>query len=207
MPWHFLSFVLTHCLLGSVGGHSRCTTDLWIVIASLCSYHKYIKGNTSSPKRKRKYSDHASKKSARKKKRSKLDQPPSIPYPHVSEDNIGADLDAPTSPPKLSYLEGPSNHVSLVDYDSNEDHDQDGEKQSELEDLTKSSPLQDNQDDDTSMQTVDIPSSEGVIVDDEPNDMSIVLRSTHLPRHLALILMINLPYLKKIPKTRMILNK
>ncbi|CAH1451719.1 unnamed protein product [Lactuca virosa] len=75
-----------------------------------------------------------------------------------------------------SVLESPRNHVSL-DYDSLEDDDQDSVKKSELEDLPKSFPVQDNQDEDTPMQTVDIPSSEGLIVDDEPHDMSIVLYS------------------------------
>ncbi|CAH1427027.1 unnamed protein product [Lactuca virosa] len=115
--------------------------------ASLRSYQKYIKGITSSPKKKRKHSDHASKKLAKKKKAMKSD------------------------------LEGPRNRVSLVCYDSIDDNDQEGEKQSELEDLTQSTPVQHNQDDDTPIQTVDIPSSEGLIVDNEPNDMSIVLYS------------------------------
>ncbi|CAH1420039.1 unnamed protein product [Lactuca virosa] len=76
-----------------------------------------------------------------------------------------------------SVLECPSNFVSL-DYDSLEDDDQDSEKHIQLEDLSKSSPVQDNQDEDTPMQMVDIPSSEGLIVDDEPHDMSINLYST-----------------------------
>ncbi|CAH1444497.1 unnamed protein product [Lactuca virosa] len=153
--------------------------------ASLRSYQKYIQGTTLSPKKKRKHSDHASKKSAKKKKRLNSDQPPSIPPPVVSNDNLGVDLDEPTSPSKFapvspagfqSVLESPSNRVSL-DYDSFEDDDQDGEKQSELEDLPKISTVKDNQDEDTPMQTVDIPSSEGLIVDDESHDMSIVLYS------------------------------
>ncbi|CAH1413458.1 unnamed protein product [Lactuca virosa] len=70
---------------------------------SLHSCQKYIKGTTSSPKKQRKYSDHASKKLAKKKKQSKIDQPPSISSPNVSEDNLGVDLDEPTSPPKIWY--------------------------------------------------------------------------------------------------------
>ncbi|CAH1417171.1 unnamed protein product [Lactuca virosa] len=75
-----------------------------------------------------------------------------------------------------SDIEGPSNRVSL-DYDSLEDDEQAGEKQYEHEDLPKSSPVQDNQDEDTPMQTVDIPLCEGLIVDDKPNDTSVVLYS------------------------------
>ncbi|CAI9298223.1 unnamed protein product [Lactuca saligna] len=140
-----------------------------------------------------------------------LYQPPPIPYPTISDDNIGVDLDEPTFLPKYgttskllsfldslfqtssdyvkpsslasvspavfqSVLESPSNHVSF-DYDSLEDDDQDGEKQSELEDFPRSFPVQDNQDEDIPMQTVDIPFSEGLIVDNEPHDMSIVLYS------------------------------
>ncbi|CAH1422976.1 unnamed protein product [Lactuca virosa] len=179
--------------------------------ASLCSYQKYIQGIILPPKNKRKHSDHASKKLAKKKKISKSNQPPPIPSLVISNDNLGADLDEPTSPPKSgtsskphsfldslfqapsdydepsspapvsatcfqSVLEIPSNRVSL-DYDSLEDDDQNGEKQIEPEDLPKSSPVEDNQDEDTSMQTVDIPTSEGLVVDDEPHDMSIVLYS------------------------------
>lgn len=44
-----------------------------------------------------------------------------------------------------------------------------------LENLTKSFVIQYNQDEDTTIQTVHIPSSKGLLVDDEPNDMSIVL--------------------------------
>ncbi|CAI9278324.1 unnamed protein product [Lactuca saligna] len=138
----------------------------------------------------------------KKKKRLNSDQPPSIPFPHVSEDDIGVDLDEPTSPPKssttskpLSFLyslfqapsayvesssmtldspayfqsnlEGPRNCVSLVNYDD----EQEGEKQFQLQNLTNSSAVQDNQDEDTTIQTVHIPSSEGLIFDDELNDM------------------------------------
>ncbi|CAI9294425.1 unnamed protein product [Lactuca saligna] len=34
-PWHFLSFVLTRCLFGSVGGCSKGKTDLWILMYGL----------------------------------------------------------------------------------------------------------------------------------------------------------------------------
>ncbi|CAH1447130.1 unnamed protein product [Lactuca virosa] len=143
--------------------------------------------------------------------KTQQNQLPPIPSPSVSDDNLGADLDEPTSPPKYgtsskphsflyslfqapsdydepsspvpvspvgfqSILESPSNRVSL-DYDSPEDDDQDGEKQYEPEDLPKSSRVQDNQDGDTTMQMIDIPTSEGLIVDDEPHVMSIVLYS------------------------------
>lgn len=67
----------------------------------------YIQETTLSPKRKRKHSDHASKESAKKKKQLNSDQPPFIPSPHVSEDDIGADLDEPTSPPKSSTTSKP----------------------------------------------------------------------------------------------------
>ncbi|CAH1416766.1 unnamed protein product [Lactuca virosa] len=94
---------------------------------------------------------------------------------------------APVSPAFFqSDLKGPRNRVSLVDYDSNEDNEQEGEKQFEIEDLTKSSLVQDNQDEDTHMQTVDIPSRGGLIVDDEPNDMSIVLKSKASTRTLSI---------------------
>lgn len=131
--------------------------------ASLYSYQKYIKGTTSSPKRKKKHSYHALKNSAKKKKRSKSDQQPSIPSLDVCEYNIGVDLDDPVSPPKsgttskpLSFLdslfqapsdyvessspapvspacfqsdlEGPTNPVPLVNYDSYEEDEQEGKK-------------------------------------------------------------------------------
>ncbi|CAH1432415.1 unnamed protein product [Lactuca virosa] len=136
------------------------------------------------------------------------------PQPHilfVSDVNLGADLEEPTSLPKSgttskpfslldslfqapsdydepsssapvspvgiqSVLKSPSYHISL-DYDSLEDDDQDDDKKSEPETFPKSSPVQDNHGEDTPMQMVDIPSSEGLIVDNDPNDMSIVLYS------------------------------
>ncbi|CAI9283899.1 unnamed protein product [Lactuca saligna] len=130
-----------------------------------------------------------------------------IPSPTVSDDNHGADLGEPTSLPKSgttsaslsfldslfqapsdydepssssarvqSVLESPIHHVSL-DYDLFKDDNQDDDKQSEPEAFPQGSPVQDNHDEDTPMQTVDIPSGEGLIVDDETNDMSIVLYS------------------------------
>ncbi|CAH1425541.1 unnamed protein product [Lactuca virosa] len=89
---------------------------------SLRSYQKYIHGTTSSPKRKRKHSDHASKKLAKKKKRSKLDQLPPIPSPAVSNDNLGVDLDEPTSPPKFHTTSKPLSFLDSLfqapsDYD------------------------------------------------------------------------------------------
>ncbi|CAI9303671.1 unnamed protein product [Lactuca saligna] len=59
-------------------------------------------------KKKRKHSDHASKKSAKKKKRLNSDQPPSIPSPIISNDNLGVDLDEPTSPPKFAPVSSAS---------------------------------------------------------------------------------------------------
>ncbi|CAH1449506.1 unnamed protein product [Lactuca virosa] len=92
-------------------------------------------------------------------------------------DYVESSSPSPVSPACFqSDIEGPSNHVSL-DYDSLEDDDQDGEKKSKLQDLPIHSPVQDNQDENTPMQTIDIPSNEGLIVDDERNDMSIVLHS------------------------------
>ncbi|CAH1444252.1 unnamed protein product [Lactuca virosa] len=62
-------------------------------------------------------------------------------------DYVESSSQAPVSPAYFqSDLEGESNHVSLVNYDSDEDDEQEGDKQFELEDLTKSSPVEDNQD-------------------------------------------------------------
>ncbi|CAI9291912.1 unnamed protein product [Lactuca saligna] len=84
---------------------------------------------------------------------------------------------APLSPTRFhSVLESPSHHVSL-DYNSLEEDNQDDAKQSKPENFPQDYHVQDNSDEDTPMRTVDIPSSEGLIVDDETNDMSIVLYS------------------------------
>ncbi|CAH1448061.1 unnamed protein product [Lactuca virosa] len=151
--------------------------------ASLRSYQKYIQGTISPPKKKRKHSDHASKKLAKKKKRSKSVPQPPIPSPDVSDDTHEAELDNPMSSPKSvspahvqSVLESPNHRVSLG-YDSLDDDNQDDDNQSKPETFTQGSPVQDNHDEDTAIQTVDIPSSEGLIVDDETSDMSIVLYS------------------------------
>ncbi|CAH1452716.1 unnamed protein product [Lactuca virosa] len=179
--------------------------------ASLRSYQKYIKGTISPPKKKRKHSDHASKKLAKKKKQSKFVPQPPIPSPDVSDDNQEAELDNPISSPKSgttskspsfldslfhvprdydeppssapvsparvqSVLESP-NHRASLGYDSIDNDNQDDDNQSDPETFPQGSPLQDHQDEDTPIQTVDIPSSEGLIVDDETSDMSIVLYS------------------------------
>ncbi|CAI9292070.1 unnamed protein product [Lactuca saligna] len=76
----------------------------------------------------------------------------------------------------ILWEEIPSHHVSL-DYDSLEDNNQDDDKQSKPETIPQGYPVHDNLDKDTPMRTVDIPSSEVLIVDDETNDMPIVLYS------------------------------
>ncbi|CAH1415951.1 unnamed protein product [Lactuca virosa] len=271
-PWHFLSSVLTRCVFGSVGGHIRGKTDLWVFMyglfdginvdytsilwedfltflfasknkflihhprwwsiiihdvinnrnlrpegtpegpqpqflrmtpyrihiasdfefshpiiipytilakldennASLCSYQRYIQGTTSSPKNKNVLDKTRSppKYGTTSNPFSFLDSSFQAPYDYDEPSSL-----TPVSPAGFqSVLESPSNRVSL-DYDSLHDDDQDGEKKFELEDLPKSFPVQYNQDKDTPMQMVDIASSEGLIVDDEPHDMSIVLYS------------------------------
>ncbi|CAI9279236.1 unnamed protein product [Lactuca saligna] len=138
---------------------------------SLCSYQKYIQGIISPPKKKRNHSDHASKKSAKNKKSK------SISLFHAPSDYDKPSSLALVSPAHVqSVLESPNHHGSL-DYDSLKDDNQDDDKQSEPENIPQDSLVQDNPDDDTPMRTIDIPSSEGLIVDDETNDMSIVLYS------------------------------
>ncbi|CAI9278033.1 unnamed protein product [Lactuca saligna] len=104
---------------------------------------------------------------------------------------------APVSPAHVqSVLESLNHHVSL-DYDSLEDDKPDDDKQPEPENFPQDSPVQDNPDDDTPMRMVDIPSTEGLIVDDKTNDMSIVLYPLYLPGFSPLILMITLLQLPK----------
>ena len=95
----------------------------------------------------------------------------------------------------------------MANYGSFEGDDQDGEKEYKLEDLAKISPLPDNQNEDNPMRTVDIPSSEVMIVDDEPHDISITYSPNHLEGHSKFIMMITLPHLKKILKKMLILKK
>ncbi|CAI9280917.1 unnamed protein product [Lactuca saligna] len=88
---------------------------------------------------------------------------------HAPSDYDKPSSSAPVSPAHIqSVLESPNHHVSL-DYDSLEDDNQDDDKQSEPENFPQDSTVQDNPDDDTPMRTVDIPSSEGLIVDDKTN--------------------------------------
>lgn len=173
---------------------------------SLRSYQKYIQGTISHPKKKRKHSDHAPKKLSNKKKRSKSVPQPPIPSPEVSDYNQEAELDNPLSSPKSgtiskspsfldslfhapsyyhkppssapvsparihSVLESP-NHRASLSYDSLDD-----DNQSDPDTFPQGSPLQDHHDEGTPIQTVEIPSSEGLIIDDETSDMSIVLYS------------------------------
>ncbi|CAI9295467.1 unnamed protein product [Lactuca saligna] len=155
-------------------------TKLYENSASLCSYQKYIHELLRLPKRRG---------SILIMHPTNLEEPTSLPKSGTTSKSfsfIDSVFHAPSNYHKpsssapislahvQSVLECPNHHVSL-DYDSLEDDNQDDDKKSEPKNFPQDYPVQDNPDDDTPMRTVDIPSSEGLIVNDETNDMSIVL--------------------------------
>ncbi|CAI9262184.1 unnamed protein product [Lactuca saligna] len=72
-----------------------------------------VKGIISPLKKKRKYSDYASKKSAKKTKEIQIKSTDPIPSPTIYDDNHGSNLEEPTSVPKSGTT---SKSFSLIDF-------------------------------------------------------------------------------------------
>ncbi|CAH1448893.1 unnamed protein product [Lactuca virosa] len=137
------------------------------------SYHKCIYRIIVSPKKGKKKSNNALKKMMKKLKKSKPDPTPSVYSQDASHVCVQSSSPAPDSwTSNQSEQTGPSNCATMVDSFSNHDDEQEGEKQT-----PQTLSTQDDQDKNIPMQTVAIPPSEGLIVDDEPTNMSIILHS------------------------------